>query len=315
VTGGVVGPDGAAEEKQKPEGEKKKKEKKKMTVRDFIRPVRHPKEEVVYHSPSGALFGAAERAAALLDGDAEQCSAETMEKAQKILAPMGMEVIDFTFKKVRFLILREVKETFRGSGVYVLCCGRTEPLVIQAPHGYFDLNTATLGYRAFRRSKARWFMINSLQRYESRDMETRTEEFHPTDPAHNANSLYQAVTLGILKTSPHLLFVQLHGFDASWRNTDAVFSDGRTEPQIWSEKLAKAWKQNKWRMLVFGRQFKGLGAPTNVQGRAINLAGGRFLHIEMSLEMRRWMVRSAENRKRFVRALIRVARDYEGNED
>ncbi len=288
--------------------EEKKPEKDRVpTVRDFVEEVRHPKGNVVYHSPPRSHFIATKRAFSLLDANAGSCNDEVIADARQILEPMAFEVIRHEYKGAVYVIVREMTGAFRGGGVYTMRCGDTEPIVIQSPHGYFDLNTAKLGYRVFRRAKARWFMINSLQRYKSREMELRTDEYHPADSPHNPNSLYQAVTLAILDTSPQLTFVQLHGFDASWRDTDAVFSDGRVEPQIWSNKLRELWGGHEWKVLVFGRQFKGLGAITNVQGTAINAQGGRFIHIEMSLEMRRWMVKSAKNRLPFVRALIELA--------
>jgi hypothetical protein len=187
-----------------------------------------------------------------------------------------------------------------------LRCGDAAPLALQAPHSYFDLNTATVSYKAFRKLKARFLLMNTVQRYRGRQMEVVTDNAHPADMAHNPRGMFQAAHLGMLTAAPQTLFVQLHGFDSSWRDVDVVLSDGRVEPQVFSQRLADAWKDRSLRIAVFGRQFKGLGAMTNSQAQATHAVGGRFLHIELSLELRREMVRGGRALRRLCNALLEL---------
>ncbi len=273
-------------------------------LRERIRESRHPKEAPRFLVPSKKEREVLRRVFAELTAGAGTCAKADIDKAALELKPLSMEILPFEEKSERFLIVRETPPAYRGSGVYVLRCGKARPLVIQTPHSYFDLNTSGLGYKTFRDSRARWLMSNSLHRYRSRKDEKPADREHPADAAHNPNLLFQAATLGALKADPSLIFVQLHGYDSGNHAGDVILSGGSRRRSDDAVRFRDAWKPPAWKVLVYGKDASTLGAATNSQGRAINAADGRFLHIEMSPNVRKTMVTSRKNRTPFVKALL-----------
>jgi len=276
------------------------------SLRERIRKARHPKSKVFFHSPPRPFLKVGERAAQILTAQAEQCDMEKISQANRHLASYAMEIIIHDEKQQRFLIIQEKEGSYRGSGVYVLRCGKALPLVIQAPHSYFDLNTAGISYKIFRESKARWLMTNSLHRYRSYENESADNSFHPADVAHNPNSLFQAIVKGIFSVAPKLIFLQFHGFDSAWRNTDVVLSDGHLQNQIWSQKLKQYWQPLNFKVMIFGTEIQDLGGTSNSQSRFLKANGGHFLHVEMSGALRKKLVRKKAFRKPLLTALEQI---------
>lgn len=274
------------------------------TIEALLTEVRHPPRPTVFHPPPSSHFEILQQVMRDLSAAAQTCEETVVVSSRRQLAPIAMEIERLRQKGTTYLVVRERPSSLRGNGIYVLRCGDAAPLALQAPHSYFDLNTATVAYKAFRKLKARFLLMNTVQRYRGRQMEVVTDDAHPADMAHNPRGMFQAAHLGMLAAAPQTLFVQLHGFDSSWRDVDVVLSDGRVEPQVFSQRLANAWKDASLRIAVFGRQFQGLGAMTNSQAQATHAVGGRFLHIELSLELRREMVRGGRALRRLCNALL-----------
>ncbi|MCU0661643.1 MAG: hypothetical protein MUC50_04875 [Myxococcota bacterium] len=277
------------------------------TLEALLNEVRHPERTTVFHSPPSSHFDVLSAVMRDLSAAAQTCDEAAVVFARKRLAPIAMELVRLRQRGTTFLVVREMKNALRGNGVYIVRCGDAVPLALEAPHSYFDLSTATVTYKAFRKTKARFLLINSVQRYTGRKLEVATDDAHPADMAHNPRGMFQAAHQGILAALGQTLFVQFHGFDASWRDVDVVFSDGRVEPQTLSEQLARLWVDPSLRMVVFGRQFKGLGAMTNAQAQATHAAGGRFLHLELSLELRRELGGGGKRLRALCEGLVEVA--------
>lgn len=280
------------------------------TLRGLIDSSRHPESPARFHPPPSVHYQAMRTVGQLLTEGAPACDEAKRRKAEALIESMGMEIFVYQTKskKNTFWVVRERAPLHRGSGVYAAKCGEAIPLSVQSPHSFHDLNTSGLGYKIFREAKARWLMMNTLNRYKSRPDELRTDEFHPADAAHNPRHLFQAMTEGILDADKEMFFVQLHGFDADWRDSDVIVSDGRVSPQLWSSALAERWKVPGQSIHVFGNESNELGAVTNVQAKAINARGGRFAHLEISLPLRRRMVESSKARRGLVEALKEVTR-------
>ena len=281
------------------------------TLSEIIHRARYPRQKVEFHPPSTPQFETVRMAAKNVEKYAAECNPEAARRINELLTSAAMELQVLHSGKTTFWIIKEKEPVYRGSGIYVRRCGAdTEPLVVQAPHGYHDLHTGRIARQVFRDAGARWLMLNSLQRYKSRKGETPSDEFHPADAAHNPRLMFQAVTRGILEASPTILFAQLHGFEDRSHGVDVILSDGRRTPQIWSEHLHAAWKPKGLRVEVYGTNGKGLGATTNVQGNLINAAGGRFLHVEMTVAVRGHMKKTDDFRKTLSAALVKVAREH-----
>jgi hypothetical protein len=55
----------------------------------------------------------------------------------------------------------------------------------------------------------------------------------------------------------------------------------------------------------FPDESSELGATTNVQGALVRKSGGRFLHVEMSSDLRKKLLADGELRARYLEALAR----------
>ena len=180
------------------------------TLSEIIHDARYPRKKVEFHPPSNPQFETLRVAAKNIEKYGDACDPEAARRINDVLKPAAMELLTLTRGKTTFWIIREKSPVFRGGGIYIRRCGaQTVPLVLQAPHGYFDLHTGRLARQLFRDTGARWVMLNSLQRYKSRKGETPADAYHPADAAHNNRLFFQAVTKGILEASPALLFAQL----------------------------------------------------------------------------------------------------------
>lgn len=280
---------------------------KQNNLRAVLDAARHVKQRIVFKVPPSNHRGKLRKSVAVLTRAARGCDDSALSAARDLLSLMDMDLVRYLHDDTTYVILRESKGAYRGAGVFAMRCGKASDLVIQSPHGYFDLNTSGLGYKIFMETKARWLFLNTLHRYRGRKNEKPEDPDHPADAAHSPRHLFQAATLGVLDASKRLLFVQFHGFDTSGRGTDIVLSDGRPRKQIMSERLEKIWKGHEWKVSVYGKHIRELGAKTNVQGRAVARAKGRFLHLEMAEDVRRGLVRSKKKRRFLVEALIELS--------
>ena len=131
--------------------------------------------------------------------------------------------------------------------------------------------------------------------------------FGPADCAHNAKLLFQAATEGMLDANRSQLVIQVHGFDAASRNADIILSDARYQQHTCSDLLLKNWHRPKMKILVSGQDTRELGGLTNVQANAVWERGGRFLHIEMSLSVRKQIKHNRTMLKELSEGLIRVS--------
>lgn len=201
------------------------------------------------------------------------------------------------------VLLRELPDRKRGGGAYVLRVGSPSTFVVQAPHTFFDEGTLPLACNLFQRSRARALFINTTHRYKSA-AESRGGE-HPADVAHAGDTLFLAMTEGLLEAMPAVDVIQLHGFQNREASARAVVSSGERRPG--SPLVARARESFEAvvgpRIMAYPEDTAELGATTNVEGLATRRSGGRFLHIEMDGELRRSLNADATLRGRALDAL------------
>ncbi len=277
-------------------------------LREILRDARHPATAPRFRPPTAAERAALEAAIVVLEARSSAPPALAAAAATPSLAPAGFEAVPVMTRRARFVVLREREGQRTGGGAYVMRCGPSENLAIQAPHTFFDLNTFGLSERLLRETHARWLLVNTLHRFRATPDEVRSVPPHPADVAHNPELLFQAATLAIQRARPDTLFVQLHGFDSAYRQADVVLSDGRRGENPLARGLAELWTAAPWRILTYGKDIRDLGARANVQARALNERGGRFLHIELAGSVRRALVRSKPLRRALASALVALSR-------
>jgi hypothetical protein len=174
-------------------------------------------------------------------------------------------------------ILREPDGSRQGAGFYALRAAGL-PVCIQAPHTFFDEGTGELALAAFAGVPAACLCVNTVHR-------------RVVDVAHAERSQFRAATEGLLSARSWTL-VQLHGFAAGSvpPGTAAIVSEGVRKPSGLGARLRRALKGASGEVLLFPTDIDKLGATTNVEGASARAANARFLHIEMSPDLRRHLV-------------------------
>jgi hypothetical protein len=182
-------------------------------------------------------------------------------------------------------IVREPEGQRAGAGAFVLRPGGS-PLVIEAPHTFYDEGTGEIALALFARLRAGGLFFNTVHRYAPPDGDQ-----HPADVAHSERTLFAVANQGLLDAAPWSI-LQVHGFGGRQplgAEVKAVVSDGTGEASAPAVRLRAAlvrrWGAGTARL--YGVDADVLGATTNVEGKAARRAGATFLHVEMSADTRR----------------------------
>ena len=170
-----------------------------------------------------------------------------------------------------------------GRGLFAVRLGRkTAPLVVAAPHGWFDLNTGRMASDWFDDGYARVLVINTAHRYGGTEGERRDD----ADVAHSPDTAFQSMVLGASDGLSDPLVVQVHGFSERHGDFSAVVSDGETlQPNTLVSDVADAVAAAVGGDVRRGYEVPLLAATQNAQGRAVS-GRGRFVHIELSRDSR-----------------------------
>jgi len=244
------------------------------------------------------------------------------------LAPLardaGMALEAWTVDGARVWVVREPSNARRGGGIYVVRVGTgAAPLLWQAPHVYFDRFTQSLAADAFFAARTgRGLFSNSLHRYQqSADVKERRID-NPADVAHNPDHLFQVATQAVIAVGPATI-VQLHGFDGDSGDkggggdaedddasraggADAIVSAGRKDGSTAASTAVAHAIADALHVVVarFPEDTRGLGGTSNVQGRLVDgVAGAGFVHVEMTLELRKALARDGARTAAMGRAI------------
>ncbi|MCP4806810.1 MAG: hypothetical protein GY884_15815 [Proteobacteria bacterium] len=176
--------------------------------------------------------------------------------------------------------------TEAADGLYVVRMTESSPVIVQAPHAWYDLKTGRLASLLFEEGTGQLLMLNSGQRY----------AFERADLAHADDTYYQAFTIAAAQSLDQPLVVQLHGFADENSRASTVLSPGSAlaDPADLAD--------SRWDLtgLLPGRSKSGDSVPklagrTNSQGIALS-SHARFLHLELSKKARSELVQEPEVR-------------------
>jgi hypothetical protein len=211
--------------------------------------------------------------------------------ATRSAARAGFELVDLP-EVPDAVLVRELDSRRRGGGAYIVRFNaRAHDTAIEAPHTFFDEGTLPLAFELFQRTNAVALFINTTHRYKTSAADIHGD--HPSDVAHNATSLFQAATEGLIQAVPAPTVVQLHGF-ARGNGTTIVLSAGEKRPgDPLVTRAADALAKVTAGVKKYPDDAGELGATTNVQGQIVRQSGGRFLHIEMEATLRRALLGDA----------------------
>jgi hypothetical protein len=207
----------------------------------------------------------------------------------------------------RVWLLAESPDKKRGAGLYVFRPGNARPLLIEAPHTFFDRGTLELGLLAFERLDARALAINTVHRSGGKTADERADDAEsgesPSDLAHAKSSFYSTVHATLIALDPALAVVQLHGFrDERAPGTDVIVSASGTRGNARGV-VAALREVVPGRVRLYPDEIDTLGGTRNAQAALSRERSSGFVHLEISSSLRGRLKDEQALAERFVDAL------------
>ena len=228
------------------------------------------------------------------------------ERLPEASAPIGFA--GMLLDQGRLWVVGEEPDHKRGAGALVLRPSAQRPVVIEAPHTFFDRKTLDISSHVFQVLGARALLINTLHRGTGVDADTRIEAVRegtsPTDVAHADKSFFDTAHRALIEAEPALVVLQIHGFsDKRVPGVDAVVSAARTRGP--ARPVAEALRAllGAERVRVYPDDIKMLGGTTNTQAAGCRGAKASFVHLELSASLRNRVTEDKVLAERFARAL------------
>lgn len=261
-------------------------------------------DEASWASTTEPRRAAAVEAIVRLAGDIDTCADLDDTAAALAVAQLGLTVHDVGTQ--RFVVVEDLADD--GAGWSVFRCGPATPMLLSAPHSFFDLKTGVVARRAFLHGNARGAFFNTVHRYRAEPGEAPEDELHPADVTRQPAALLHTRTLAWLAARPETRVLQVHGFGAGRARAPIVVSNGTEHAP---PKRARTALSNALDVPAhaYGDDTRRLGARHNVLGRALASAPWRFLHLELSRDLRERLATDTEQAARLVTVLLEVPWD------
>lgn len=209
-------------------------------------------------------------------------------------------------------LLSEAPDMRRGAGALALRIGPAAPVIVEAPHTFFDVGTLAVALDAFDAGRCRALLINTVHRYASGRPDAEAKEGEedggdaPSDVAHAASSFFLSAHRSLLAAEPGAWTVQLHGFaDDRAPSVEVILSASVTSAPL-GPVAARARAVLGDTIRRYPEEIRVLGALTNVQAAASRDAGAPFLHVELSRTLRDRLAADADLRRRAAAAFVPV---------
>ncbi len=196
-------------------------------------------------------------------------------------------------------LLNESPQHKRGWGCYVICPERLPGMVLQAPHSFSDRYTGNVALRMFADGTFAAAAWNTVPRKN-------------VDVAHTTDHPFAAFTRALIRVYPAAYVVQVHGFSQDKRrtttgtNADLIVSNGTYAPSLSIRRFAVMLQSDFpfGQIQLFPTEVQELGATSNIQGNILRHAGSnRFMHLEMSQDLRLRMVNDPQARRSLLKNL------------
>ncbi len=254
---------------------------------------------------AGARCGCLARPSAQALGEALAWSRALMKGGDRD-RPVPVGFLEFSVRGSRDLVvLTEAAALRSGGGVYAFRLREAQPVVIQAPHSFADLETLPLALALFRGLSARGLLVNTVHRKcGDRFQVDRGRSRCGADVAHCAQSLFHHVHRGVLETQRDLLVIAVHGFARAEEDPDVILSAAgtATELQPFADALRGALPD--FRVETYPDQIDKLGGMKGVQAQHLRQLGGRMLHLELGRELREALAADGALQSAFVGAFV-----------
>lgn len=185
--------------------------------------------------------------------------------------------------------VREYLILTHSNSLYLFKESSNSNLILQIPHGFFDLHTRDIGFKLFKEGSFRALATNRVHRDKQ-------------DLAHTQKSIFNSFSSA---TSKYAKVIQLHGFSTKNRKTlkakesEIILSSSSKEPTESLRALDSCFK-NFALSRLYSVEVQELGALTNLNAPNIK---GDFIHIELNRDIRERLIKEIDLREKFLECL------------
>ncbi|HPF57828.1 MAG TPA: hypothetical protein P5149_03260 [Candidatus Competibacteraceae bacterium] len=228
---------------------------------------------------------------------------ETGEALAADWAALGFQLEQVTEQGHVFTVVRERPDQRWGRGFYTFAARSASRPVLQAPHALSDKFTGLIALRLFAQGQfAAGAWSTAPRRYQNEDDETVD-----ADLAHLPESHLLAFSKAAAFSQPASAILQLHGFAAEKRKTEAgrtagaIISAGQSQPTRAAEQTAHCLGGVITEpVLLYPIQIGELGGTANQIGQTLRALGSSaFVHIELVRSVREQLRVNAALRDQF----------------
>jgi hypothetical protein len=252
----------------------------------------------------------------LLDhAESGQLSRRERRFARVLAEFAGFELVAVEIGEVKLWLVTESVDRVRGAGAYVIRLGPAQPLLLSAPHSFYDQGTGDIGLALLlepSEDPARALFVNTVHRYRQIDGRKIELEHNPADSANVDDHPLASTTRRALEHQP-LTLIQLHGYGRDARSEEplAILSSGHRRSSTYVRDVTRSLRRDLPELAfgTFGIDIERLGGTRNRQARAATEFGRCFVHVEFARELRVRLLAEPELRERMARALLIVPKE------
>lgn len=205
-----------------------------------------------------------------------------------------------------YRVLREAADQRQGRGLYLVMADQPEiavqNIMLQVPHRFSDRYTGTLAARWLTVESPKILALATVPRAQKVD-----GRIIDADLAHLERSVMRHLSAIFLEGLPDLYVVQLHGFDAAKRKTqagiqaDVILSAGHDRGSPRLDRLSACLGGAQLgRVKRYPAEVRELGGTTNTIGQLVHAFDSQgFVHAELSASLRTRLREEAKAMSRF----------------
>lgn len=252
----------------------------------------------------------------LLDhAEAGRLGRSERRRARVLAEFAGLELAAIEIGDVRLWLVSEPADGVRGSGAYLIRLGPAQPLLLSAPHSFFDQGTGDIALALLLEPSvepARALFVNTVHRYRQSDGRKIDLDHNPADSANVHDHPLASTTRRALEHQS-LTLIQLHGYGREPGTDDpmVILSSGRSRSSTYVRNVTRSLRRDlpEFEFGIFGVDVDRLGGTKNIQAQAARDLGRCFVHVELARELRDRLLVEPPLRERLARALLVVPKE------
>ncbi len=204
-----------------------------------------------------------------------------------------------------YYLLSEMAKPYSGQGLFIVSKHSNSKVLLQAPHAFHDMKSGVIALNMMRENALKALAINTV----NRTTKFKSNGDKKSDMAHLTESLFVQFSKAFVEVYSDGKIVQLHGFNSKkWSDSnefELIISNGTRTTNLSMAKQGQCLSHAlSLQSHIYPRDVNFLGGTTNAIGSVVRKQGFTgFMHIEMSLNLRKKLYQSADMRRLFVECI------------